>query len=41
MDTHQRELLKKIVTEKVLTDEIKKTLEETIVEYKKIFLQEA
>ena len=41
MDTHQRELLKKILTEKVLTDEIKKTLEETIVEYKKIFLQEA
>ena len=41
MDTHQRELLKKIVTEKVLTDEIKKALEETIIEYKKIFLQEA
>lgn len=41
MDTHYRDTLKEIVTEKVLTDDIKRRLEEAIVEFKKIFLQEA
>ena len=41
MDTHQRELLKRIIDEKTLTDEIKADLEESIVNYKKVFLQEA
>ena len=41
MDTHYRELLKRIIDEKVLTDEIKHNLEEAIVEYKKVFLREA
>lgn len=41
MDTHQRELLKQIVDEKVLTDQIKTKLEEAIMDYKKVFLQEA
>lgn len=38
IDTHQRELRKAIQEQKVLTDEIKATLEETLVEFKKIFL---
>ena len=41
MDTHNRDLLKKIVEVKTLTDEIKSELEKTIVEFKKIFLQDA
>lgn len=41
VDTHYRDLEKKIITEKVLSDEIKKQLEVVIVEFKKIFLQEA
>ena len=41
LDTHYRELLKRIVTEKVLNDEIKTLLEESIIEFKKVFLQEA
>lgn len=41
MDTHHRELLKKIIDEKTLTDEIKVELEESIVNYKKVFLKEA
>ncbi|PRR83148.1 F0F1 ATP synthase subunit alpha [Clostridium vincentii] len=41
MDTHQRDLLKRIVDEKTLTGEIKAGLEESIVYYKKVFLQEA
>ena len=41
VDTHERELGKQILTEKVLTDEIKSKLDEVIVNYKKIFLQEA
>lgn len=41
MDTHQRDLLKQIITDKELTDGIKSGLEEAIVSYKKIFLQEA
>ena len=41
MDTYHRDLLKRIIDEKVLTDEIKSLLEESIVEFKKVFLQEA
>lgn len=41
VDTHERDLGKMIITEKVLTDEIKSKLDEVIVNYKKIFLQEA
>jgi len=41
MDTHYREIEKSIVTGKTLTDEIKSALEEAIVEFKKVFLQEA
>ena len=41
MDTHYREIEKSIITGKALTDEIKTKLEEAIVEFKKIFLQEA
>lgn len=40
MDTHYREVGKLILQEKTLTDEIKSKLEEAIVEFKKIFLQE-
>ena len=40
-DTHFRELLRQIVTEKTLTDEIKSSIQKCIVEYKKIFLQGA
>lgn len=40
-DTHYRELGKSILTEKTLNDEIKAKLEESIVEFKKIFLKEA
>ena len=35
MDTHNRELLKKIVEGKVLSDEIKTELDNSIVEFKK------
>ena len=38
-DTHYRELMKNILKEKTLTPEIKSSLEEAIVEFKKIFLQ--
>jgi F-type H+-transporting ATPase subunit alpha len=41
IDTHYRELGKSILTEKSLTDQIKAMLEESIVEFKKIFLKEA
>ena len=41
IDTHYRELGKSILTEKSLTDQIKSMLEESIVEFKKIFLKEA
>lgn len=40
METYHRDILKKIVDEKVLTDEIKEGLQESIVDFKKIFLQE-
>ena len=40
MDTHYREVGKAILEEKTLTDQIKAKLEEAIVEFKKIFLQE-
>ena len=41
MDTHHREVLKSIIEVKTLTDEIKENLEKAIVEFKKIFLQDA
>lgn len=41
MDTHHREVGKVIGTEKVLTDDIKSNLEAAIIEFKKVFLQEA
>ena len=40
METHHRDILKKIAEEKELTDEIKEGLQESIVDFKKIFLQE-
>ncbi|MGL5152552.1 MAG: F0F1 ATP synthase subunit alpha [Clostridium sp.] len=41
MDTYHREVPRIIASEKVLNDEIKKNLQESIVEFKKIFLKEA
>ena len=41
MDTQHREVGKAIIDQKVLTDEIKSSLEESLVEFKKIFLSEA
>jgi F-type H+-transporting ATPase subunit alpha len=41
IDTHHREIEKLIITGKTLTDEIKAMLEQAIVEFKKVFLQEA
>ena len=41
IDTHSRDLLRSIVKGKILTDEIKNELDKIIVEFKKIFLQEA
>ncbi len=40
METYHRDILKKIAEEKELTDEIKEGLQESIVDFKKIFLQE-
>ncbi len=40
-DTHYRDIEKSIITGKTLTDEVKSMLEEAIVEFKKVFLQEA
>jgi F-type H+-transporting ATPase subunit alpha len=40
-DTHHRDLLKSIIKEKALTDEIKANIEKCIIDYKKIFLQDA
>ncbi len=39
IDTHYRELTKKIIEGKVLSEEIKVIIEEAIIEFKKIFLQ--
>lgn len=39
MNTHQRELMKRIRDGESLTEEIKTTLDESIVEFKKIFLR--
>ena len=41
MDTHHREVGKLILEQKVLNDEIKSSLEKSLVEFKKIFLSEA
>lgn len=40
-DTHYRELLKQIVTEKVLNENIKQQIDRCIIEFKKIFLKDA
>lgn len=40
IDTHYRDLGKKILEGKSLTSEIKNTLEEAIVEFKKVFIQQ-
>ena len=40
-DTHYRDLLKEIVEVGALTDEIKVKMENSILEFKKIFLQNA
>lgn len=39
IDTHKRDLIKNISEKKTLTDEIKSKLEEAIIEFKKVFLQ--
>ena len=41
MDTHKRDILKDIANGKTLTSEIKQGLEQSIIEFKKIFIQEA
>ena len=41
MDTHHRDVLKNILSIGELTDDVKKSIEESIVEFKKVFLQEA
>ena len=41
MDTHHRDVLKNILSIGELTDDVKKSIEESIIEYKKVFLQEA
>ena len=41
IDTHHRDLLKEIAEGKVLTDEIKVKIEACVIEFKKIFLQDA
>jgi F-type H+-transporting ATPase subunit alpha len=41
IDTHYREIEKSIIVAKTLTDEVKAMLEQAIVEFKKVFLQEA
>ena len=41
MDTHHRDILKQIVTEKELTKELKENIEKCIIEFKKMFLQDA
>lgn len=40
MDTHHREVIREITNKKELTNEIKQSIEECIVEFKKIFLKE-
>lgn len=41
MDTHHRDVLKNILSIGELTDDVKKSIEESIIEFKKVFLQEA
>lgn len=41
VDTHYRELVKQISQEQTLSAEIKKSLEEAIIEFKKVFIQNA
>ena len=41
MDTHHRDVLKQIVDEKQLNNELKESIEKCIVEFKKEFLKDA
>ena len=41
MDTHQRDVLKQIIDEKQLSDNLKENLEKCIIEFKKEFLKDA
>ena len=41
IDTHYRDLRKQLAAEKELTSEIKAKIEEAIIEFKKVFIQEA
>lgn len=41
IDTHHRDLLKQIIEVKSITDEMKMELEKSILEFKKVFLQDA
>ena len=41
MDTHQRDILRRIIIEKQLNDELKEEIEKCIVEFKKEFLKDA
>ena len=41
MDTHHREILRRIIIEKQLNDELKEEIEKCIVEFKKEFLKDA
>ena len=40
IDTHYRELRKQLAAEKELTSEIKAKIEEAIMEFKKVFIQQ-
>ena len=41
MDTHHRDVLKQIIVEKQLSNELKENIEKCIVEFKKEFLKDA
>ena len=41
MDTHHRDILKQIVVDKQLTNELKDGIEKSIIEFKKEFLKDA
>ena len=41
MDTHHRDILRRIIIEKQLNDELKEEIEKCIVEFKKEFLKDA
>lgn len=41
MDTHHRDVLKQIIDEKQLSDNLKENIEKCIIEFKKEFLKDA